>query len=375
MPPHSLFDKLSHDQWMQIFNCLRTPLDARHVANMARTCKDFRQLFQKLVTELRVVYDPFVQHQVDDYSDNADHAAFPPDLPAFDAAENFYYCARKPMQEHHLEALAGVLGAGAMRGLKRIVLDDNRVGGWTTQNPAFVALATAAKQPLFPPRLTKLYLVNTGLQRVGLVALLDAASTPGVLASLRKLDLRCNHINTDIEGFATAGSFPALKMLNLENNHITDASLVAFSTAVATPGTLAALKRLGLSNNRYLDRGVAALTQTIDAGAMPALKHLTSIVQRSDMFFGLLDRSTVEALKEAMLARRMFPRQRIYIGDLFGTKHISPDIQREYAVNSTVRYNGEDSDSGESDELWSDTEGGGDPDSYDHAWHDENDEE
>jgi len=86
MPASSLFDKLSHDQWMQIFNCLRTPLDARHVTSMARTCMDFRQLFQKLVTELRAVYDPFVQHQVDDYSDNADQAAFPPDLPAFDAA-------------------------------------------------------------------------------------------------------------------------------------------------------------------------------------------------------------------------------------------------------------------------------------------------
>ena len=112
---------------------------------------------------------------------------------------------------------------------------------------------------------------------------------------------------------------------------------------------------------------------------MPALKHLTSIVQRHDIAYNECKRGTVEALKEVMLARRMFPRQRIYIGDLFGTKHISPDIQREYAVNSSVRYNGEDSDSGESDELWSDTEGkGGDPGSFENAWRDseyESDEE
>ena len=103
---------------------------------------------------------------------------------------------------------------------------------------------------------------------------------------------------------------------------------------------------------------------------MPALKHLTSIVQRHDIAYNECKRGTVEALKEVMLARRMFPRQRIYIGDLFGTKHTSPDIPREYSHNPSVRYGGEDSDSGESDELWSDTEGGGDPGSFENAWRD-----
>lgn len=178
------------------------------------------------------------------------------------------------------------------------------------ENHAIVALANAAKQPLFPPHLTKLYLSHCYIRRGGLVALLEAASTPGVFSSLRKLDLSFNYIRTGLDLFGTA-LFPALKLLNLEQNFVDDDSLILFVIAVAPSAKLTALMRLGLGGNKYRTRGLTALTGAINGGAMPALKHITSIVQRGDHGYDECERGAVERLKEAMLARRMFPRQRL----------------------------------------------------------------
>jgi Leucine-rich repeat (LRR) protein len=155
-------------------------------------------------------------------------------------------------------------------------------------------------------------MANTHIDDAGFGVLMHAASQPGVLASLRKLDLSGNGISM-LPGFATA-RLPSLRVLNLERNRITDAALATFSSDVSTLGQLKTLRRLGLRDNSYRNSGLAALVGAISLGAMAKLRQLSAIVRNSDPGFDECTPATIGALKTAMRVRRMFPLQRGKLG-------------------------------------------------------------
>ena len=132
------------------------------------------------------------------------------------------------------------------------------------------------------PRLKHLYLNNTAIGEVGLVALAPA---------LRRL--------------------PALEYLYLQSNPFGDEGLAALVAPPPPPagapppptGGLAKLKTLYLISTQISDAGCATLAAALDSGALPALSELLLIgIPASDAAIG--------AVHEALRSRRVGGRTR-----------------------------------------------------------------
>jgi len=240
-------------------------------------------------------------------------------LDAIDESKYFGFCSKQPMYSTDFEILSETLGAGGMRPLEILDLSGGSVGseGHAAYPTSWLGLALpsfarAAQQQAFPPNLVKLYLSSTGVDDFGLLALIQAAAGPGVLATLRKLDLSQNDIRgNNWPGRISQACFPSLKMLNLEGNEIREDGIVAMAKAVCKPGVLVLLERLGLKNNPFRTKGLKAWTKALASGTLPSLKQLTSIVNPGDPGFAQCKEQAVRDLKDAMMHRNIAPRLEI----------------------------------------------------------------
>jgi hypothetical protein len=377
--PSTVFS-ISDDQVQQICDFLCKPADgpllfesnsAAPVSHWSISCKHFSTVLKvkmRLFKSFAKIRDVFCKERIDCFSEHADRNARGELLPfevAVRTSMRFVFRSDRAMETRHFEILSEALGAGAMHSLETLNLSNGsevtpemaspeelRLGVIGCIDPwlgvALPSFARAAVQPAFAPNLSYLYLNNTGVEDAGLDALVDAAATDGVLASLRKLGLSNNSICGDgaWPTKLSEAKFPSLKVLDLTGNDIGDQAIVVLTNTIRAPHVLSSLERLGLAQNEYRNDGLAALTEALSHDALPSLVQLTSIVNTEDDFFDECSKSATLAMKQAMLQRAILPRRGLgwrgegpwisSIDDDFMCAYMEPELYDESDLDEDI---------------------------------------
>lgn len=187
--------------------------------------------------------------------------------------------AGMPLAASDLASLGRLIEGGSLVALEGLSLYKQHVGGPDMQ-PVIEALAVAAKRRSSLPRLRALNLGGNSLGDefcTGFAtALCSGAGATAALPALTILDLSSNMITS--QGLAlivpALGALGGLRLLSLANNELDDTGLLALLGAASSPG-LRSLEVLHLHGNVGIsDEGVDALAAALRAGGLPALKTL-----------------------------------------------------------------------------------------------------